>query len=361
MPRVQRSRALFAVISLTHLNQCVAWVQRISTPRRISAVRKSSDLLDEQTQFWKGCTPMKSFDLYKHGPVPSSEGLYWRQNSDTVEVWAAIDDVCKVKRDVKVDFGPKRLAINLQNGAPSFDYTLQLSNGIDVEECTWMVEADETPGIGDNRWLLVSLKKSNKFFNWQSLEQMEAQGSSRLTIGLSGDQQAIEYDQQISFVRLTKVGQAAKCDVYARSLSSKEENPICYFVGKVAAVPEVAIEEAVWAQAPLISRHAKKMHLEVFGDEVADVELLTAPGDSEMGVAQEQVSLKPLVKSLAKAIPTSAEEVGFDPETIVQGQEPFRVRRSPEGAPLGPPVQANFVSPERASEFDLSGDAKGSK
>jgi len=359
MVHVPRSQALLAAFILVQLNQSLAWVQRFTTTKRMSSIRKSSELSDEQTRFWKGCSPMKSFDLYKHGPVPSYEGLYWRQNSDTVEVWAAIDDSCKVKRDVKVDLGPKRLAISLKNGAPSFDYTLQLSNGVDVEECTWMVEADETPGPGDDRWLLVTLKKSNKYFNWQSLDQMEAQESSRLTIGLSGDHQAIEYDQQISFVRLTKVGQSTKCDVYARSLSSKEDNPYCYFVGKVAAVPEVAIKEAVWAQAPLISRHAKKMHKEVFGEELADVELLTAPGDSEMGVAQEQISLQPLAKTLAKAIPTSAQEVGFDPETIVQGQEPFRVRRSPEGAPLGPPVQANFVSPERASEFDLSGDARG--
>ena len=204
-------------------------------------------------------------------------------------MWAAIDDACKVKRDVKVDFGPKRLAISVQNGAPSIEFTLQLSNGINVEDCAWSVEPDDTPGPGDNRRLLVTLKKSNKFFNWQSLDQMDNQERSHLTIGLSGDQRAIGYDQQTSFIRLAKVPHSTKCDVYARSLGDDEESPSCYFVGKVVAVPEVAVAEAVWAQAPLIYRHAKTMHPKVFGDDPEDIELLTAPGDTEMGVAQEQV------------------------------------------------------------------------
>lgn len=331
------------------------------TQGKRAEVAASSELSNEQAQFWKRSSPMKSFDLYNHGPVPSFKGLHWRQSSEAVEVWAAIDDACKVKRDVKVDFGPKRLVISVQNGAPSIEFTLQLSNGINVEDCAWSVEADDTPGAGGNRWLLVTLKKSNKFFNWQSLDQMDNQERSQLTIGLSGDQRAIGYDQQTSFIRLAKVPHSTKCDVYARLSVTLEDNPFCYFLGKVVAVPEVSVAEAVWAQAPLIYRHAAFMHPELFGDDPEDVELLMAPGESEMGVAQEQVSLQPLETSPRGAAPTSAEEVGFEPETLVHGQVPFRVRRSPEGAPLGAPVQATFVSPERASEFDLTKDAKGAR
>ena len=72
-------------------------------------------------------------------------------------------------------------------------------------------------------------------------------------------------------------------------------------------------------------------------------------------MAQDQVPLTPLVALEAPgAVPMSASSVGFEPETLAPEQaRPFKVRRSPSGEPLGPPVNANIVDPSRVSEFML--------
>ena len=65
-----------------------------------------------------------------------------------------------------------------------------------------------------------------------------------------------------------------------------------------------------------------------------------------MLVAQDQCSLEPLGEgsgSLGNS-PSSAFEIGFEPESFLPEQNPFRVRRGSLGETLGPPLQAKFAS-----------------
>ena len=122
-----------------------------------------------------------------------------------------------------------------------------------------------------------------------------------------------------------------------------------YFVGKVAApcdgpgaAAAMARGVALHVQRDLAVAHAAALQPAALDRET--LRLWFAPGDTEIGVAQDDQALAPLGPWPEGAAVT---ECGFEPEVyVMEGaklEDGFRVTLSAIGTPMGPPVKAQFV------------------
>lgn len=136
-------------------------------------------------------------------------------------------------------------------------------------------------------------------------------------------------------------------DLYLRSPSNDKQ--LCWFVGKTArklsqddcegsSTPTEL--EAVISQKRLIIEYAKnQLRPQNFGGPYSkDLELWIAPGDTEMDVVQNKISLKKVVgsiKDLSEGF--SVSDVGFNPEIYVGDEMKeggLRVSRDEKGHPI---------------------------
>lgn len=156
-------------------------------------------------------------------------------------------------------------------------------------------------------------------------------------------------------------GKTATSDVYVRSPLNDEE--LCWFVGKVVrnmnsgdsattptdngkdAIPLTGttiptVDEALISQKRLILEYAKnQLRPQNFAGPYQNaLELWVAPGDSEMDVVQNKISLEKVTGStqdLSEGF--SVQDVGFNPEIYV-GEEVaeggLRVKRDADGHPI---------------------------
>jgi hypothetical protein len=143
-------------------------------------------------------------------------------------------------------------------------------------------------------------------------------------------------------------------DLYLRSpLNDKQ---LCWFVGKTArklnlddceGSSKPTELEAVISQKRLIIEYAKnQLRPQNFGGPYSkDLELWMAPGDTEMDVVQNKISLKKVVastKELSEGF--SVNDVGFNPEIYVgdeMNEGGLRVSRDEEGHPIKPTFEIN--------------------
>jgi hypothetical protein len=269
-------------------------------------------------------------------------------------VWVPLPEGCNHKRDCDVQVRRTKLTLKVPNVVKLVEEPLLFA--VKPDDSSWVIETeDDLPAGTSERWLVVRLRKDNKYLNWKRL----LQGSGprelpRLAIGGAGSnaQKDLTAQQMASFQTLKKEASSSKADVYLRLGNDAE----CYFVGKVAAAQGIHIDEAIHAQELLIYEHGRVFLPDVFGGaEAGELKLLVAPGDSELRVAQSQVNLRLLTIAgdvCGGLAPSSHEEIGFDPEYLAPSQSgPFKVRRDKTGSPLGPPVTARIVSPD---EIELS-------
>jgi hypothetical protein len=144
-------------------------------------------------------------------------------------------------------------------------------------------------------------------------------------------------------------GVAAACrDVYVRSPLNSATT--YWFVGKVAFNPasSTTATQAVLAQKRLILDYSKlKLRPNNFGGKYANaLELWLAPGDSEMDVVQNKVSLEAVQGSASSDLPEdwNRSDVGYNPEIYI-GEENekggLRVERDEEGHPTKPVFDVN--------------------
>ena len=127
-------------------------------------------------------------------------------------------------------------------------------------------------------------------------------------------------------------------DVYIREPNSE----VFWFVGKVAHVSDVTVEQAISRQWALIETHGSNLRpIELFPSRGA-LEIWCAPGDSEMQVAYNDPDL---VFTEMKRQVQGAEDIknaliGFQGEMYERGEEGFRTFRNKEGRAARPPIQS---------------------
>jgi len=183
----------------------------------------------------------------------------------------------------------------------------------------------------------------------------------RVVSGFTGSGTKVLASAANSFDRIRKLfGKDATTDVYVRSPLNDEST--FWFVGKVIRMTEKEGEdndnddnsnklvgsvlpseiEAVISQKRLILEYAKNQlrPQNMGGPYSKNLELWTAPGDSEMDVVQNKVELVPIVgssKDLREGF--NVNDVGYNPEIYV-GEEKekggLRVVRDNEGRPVKP-------------------------
>ena len=191
-----------------------------------------------------------------------------------------------------------------------------------------------------------------------------AQKRTRSVSGYTGSGTKILAAAANNFDRLVKLhGKDAITDVYVRSPSNDAST--FWFVGKVIRhLPDVntdsdndaeyedeeldgtiypTVSESILSQKRLILEYAKNQlrPQNLSGKYSTGLELWTAPGNSEMDVVQNKVSLTKIVGSTSDLREGfSVKDVGYNPEIYV-GEEKekggLRVVRDEEGHPVKPP------------------------
>ena len=163
----------------------------------------------------------------------------------------------------------------------------------------------------------------------------------------------------LTFDRIRKEhGKEFSNDVYVRSPLNSTST--FWFVGKVAYEPRaiVALPEkqtsvdagvlACIAQKRLILEYSMH-HLRpqnLGGTYASALEIWLAPADSEMDVAQNKVTLRPVIGSARTTLPEhfKADSVGYNPEIYVGDeitQGGLRVQRDEHGEPIKPVFEVN--------------------
>ena len=144
-------------------------------------------------------------------------------------------------------------------------------------------------------------------------------------------------------------------DCYARL----EGSEVCWFIGKVAHIPEVSMKDAFELYLVLLKEYSKSLRPKELAVKSTGVNLQIwyAPGNSEMSVAQNKISLKlyapaaidsgntELQPSDVSKVGAVESFIGFQPEVYQDGEEGFRVLRDSNGHPLGKPFEVTMNSP----------------
>jgi len=127
-------------------------------------------------------------------------------------------------------------------------------------------------------------------------------------------------------------------DVYARD----PDDQVFWFIGKVARISDVSIEQCIARQYALIEEHAARLRpLELF-KKVGSIELWLAPGDSELDVAYNRPSCQfvgPMSRQVEGSDVVKNTFVGFQGEVYLDGEEGFRCFRKDDGSPLKPEMK----------------------
>lgn len=146
-------------------------------------------------------------------------------------------------------------------------------------------------------------------------------------------------------------GKEVTNDVYARDPSSDT----WWFVGKVARISDVSLEECISRQWNLIEHHSTNLRpLELFPAR-GSLQIWTAPGDSEMDVAYNRPTcvFQRMPRDVPSADAVKSNFVGFQGEMYEKGEEGFRTWRKEDGTPLKPEIVSGpAAGASEDQEFD---------
>eukprot|EP00978_Attheya_sp_CCMP212_P015549 scaffold40075_cov52-Attheya_sp.AAC.1 len=175
-------------------------------------------------------------------------------------------------------------------------------------------------------------------------------------VGLPGprDMQYIPVNvmrQNQNFVAIREAGGVEITnDVYARNPDSFT----WWFVGKMARISDVSVEDAVKRQWCLMEQHAANLRpLELYPQR-GTLELWVAPGDSELDIAYNRpnIAFDQIMRVNQQDDNGETDEpkrllgqikamfVGFQGEVYQAGEEGFRTERTSTGAPAKPELQS---------------------
>jgi hypothetical protein len=147
--------------------------------------------------------------------------------------------------------------------------------------------------------------------------------------------------QNANFVAIREAGGAELTnDVYVREPASQ----VFWFVGKIARISDVTLEDCVARQWNLIETHASNLRpIELFPHRGV-LEIWTAPGDCEMDVVynRPKVVFQKMEKTFASQSKVKVKSgfVGLQGELYGGGEEGFRTWRLDDGRPAKPELQS---------------------
>jgi len=293
--------------------------------------------------------------------------LWWRQSDELMQVIVALPEDLSIKKEASIEISRKSISVTLSGVAVLCG---DLAHDVYGEGSDWVVE-DELDGFDGTRFLVIDLRKRESFVDWAAPLAANGVGGGAarsLVIGGKGEAQKRATGRQFaSYQILQKLPSNVRSDVYARAprgLAGVVQEEVgemrLHFVGKVVAegsaeAPAAATQAAALAaQEVLVKEHARLLTPDIFStlsDE--QMELWLAPGNSEMAVAQNAISMKrwifpPPEGEVRVELPTAG-ACGFEPATPPpehMGAPSLSVRRSEEGRPLGASVEANIMSPD---------------
>ena len=145
--------------------------------------------------------------------------------------------------------------------------------------------------------------------------------------------------QHHNFVAIREAGgKELTNDVYV----PEPDSETFWFVGKLARISDVTVEQAVARQWPLIVQHAANLRpLELFPSR-AHLEVWIAPGDSELDVAYNRPTIvfqKMSQDGVEGVDAVKSNMVGFQGETYPDGPGMgFRTQRTRDGRPAKPEI-----------------------
>jgi len=132
-----------------------------------------------------------------------------------------------------------------------------------------------------------------------------------------------------------------------------------WFLGKVAHVSDVSLEECVARQWPLIQQHAANLRpLDLFPAYTNDcLEIWSAPADSELDVAYNRpsVTFRKMSHDVPGAEKVKSNLVGFQGEVYEGGEEGFRTWRNVmDGKPSRPEITGTSVAEDELAEVSAA-------
>jgi len=125
-------------------------------------------------------------------------------------------------------------------------------------------------------------------------------------------------------------------DVYCRD----PDTDVFWYVGKVARISDVSLEQCIARQWSMIERHATNLRPIDLYPERGRLQIWTAPGDSEMEVAYNRptLTMAKMSKTVEGADQVKKMLIGFQGEVYNPGEEGFRTWRTDEGLPARPEI-----------------------
>lgn len=147
------------------------------------------------------------------------------------------------------------------------------------------------------------------------------------------------------FLGIRSAGGKELCsDIYVREPKSE----VFWYTGKVARISTVSVEQAITRTWPAIEAHAANLRPVDLFPSRGQLEIWSAPGDSELEVAYNRPTMA-LVKHVRPAKGSAdpylfktiaLNSVGFQGEVYQQGEDGFRTWRNDEGLPARPEINA---------------------
>ena len=142
-------------------------------------------------------------------------------------------------------------------------------------------------------------------------------------------------------------------DVY---IPEPDSDGVFWFVGKVARISDISVEQAVARQWPLIVVHAANLRPVELYPNRKNLEIWIAPGDTELDVAynRPEVVFQKMSPEVEGAKEVKSNMIGFQGEVYDKGEGMgFRTWRTDDGKPSKPEIQtpeAPAFNAEDASE-----------
>jgi hypothetical protein len=142
-------------------------------------------------------------------------------------------------------------------------------------------------------------------------------------------------------------------DIYVRL----ENSETCWFVGKINHKSSITPEDACTYYIPLLVEYSKSLRpAELSGpkrDPKLSLQVLAAPGNTEMDVAKNSIDLEllpfPYNEEEKLTLRELSEDIGYEPEIYMNGEAGFRCKRDINGKPLKAAFNPQMVSP---AEFE---------